>query len=516
MDDETIRLILDMGGSAATVEAVRAKLEALRGSVHSTADTYGVLERQVGEYDVLERRVTETTRTAVQAEARQVDMLRALGLQVESAAVAAAGAGKALGKGGDFGRGVMSASFAVQDFTSVLGTQGLGRALGAVQNNIPMLLASLGAGAGLAGTVSLVSIGVGLLIDNWDKVAGRWKEGETERETERQKKLKAAIEGTREAAEKLAGTHTPEHREQEGRIRRAVDAFGGQAVLKELQEALVARSGSFGAEADRLHARNLFTNLMQGHQPAWELLGDLPLRGGVGQVLRGGKTPMEEAADRREVQARQEREGKEFRERKAREAEQEREEREQLAEEARKGRERVAKQQEDREEKEKADAGKAAHEQAQAQGKANDAALQQAQGTSIDEEAAALMAGVRGQGGVHDRFGRERAMTPDQQAGYVYRQVEAELKRRFPGMAAQQRSATASKITRDARKGLDEKLRQGVVRGLDSGLDAVQATQAAMMATVRELNELAQRARQLQRDGRAMRQRQQPLMNGGW
>lgn len=60
------------------------------------------------------------------------------------------------------GQGVMGLSFAVQDFMSANGDflQGLYR----IQNNIPVLLYQLGAGAGLAGTISLISLGIGLVL----------------------------------------------------------------------------------------------------------------------------------------------------------------------------------------------------------------------------------------------------------------------------------------------------------------------------------------------------------------
>jgi len=48
------------------------------------------------------------------------------------------------------GQSALQASYTIQDFTSQLGTRGLAGALGAVQNNIPGILASMGAGAGLS------------------------------------------------------------------------------------------------------------------------------------------------------------------------------------------------------------------------------------------------------------------------------------------------------------------------------------------------------------------------------
>jgi hypothetical protein len=296
MDAETIQLILDMGASGANVEEVTKRLEGLRGSVRTTADSYEVLERQVGEYEVLERRVAATTQAVVQAEAARADMLQSLGIQVHATNLATAETGRSLGKDGAFGRGIMSASFAVQDFTSVLGTQGLGQALGAVQNNIPILVTSLGAGAGLAGVISIVSIGVGLLIDNWDKLTGAWNKEDTKKEAERMEKLRKEIEATAEAADRLARTRPAQERGEQKSFRTAVDEFGGQAVLDELRKGLVARGGSFGPEADKQMAKNLFANLMQGNRSAFNLMSELDLRGDVGATLKGLADPAEERA----------------------------------------------------------------------------------------------------------------------------------------------------------------------------------------------------------------------------
>lgn len=278
---------------SAEMEREQRLLDRLKQSVQGTADTYDVLDRKVGEYEVLERRVTETVRF-------QTTMLDQLGVQLhkntglyEIATAEAARMGQVAGRQGDFGRGMLQASFAVQDFTSVMGTQGLGRALASVQNNIPLLVTAMGAGAGLAGAISIVSVGVGLLVDNWGKLTGAWDDEETKKETERQKDLAKATEATADAAERLARAKGRTEREGQAGFDRAVKEFGGQAVLNELQKALVAKSGSFGAEADKQMAKNFFANLMQGNRSAHALLGDLDLRGDVGAVLRGEATPHE-------------------------------------------------------------------------------------------------------------------------------------------------------------------------------------------------------------------------------
>ena len=67
--------------------------------------------------------------------------------------------------GGSSGQGILGVSYAFQDFTSVISTGGgFGRALASIQNNIPPILAGLGVGAGLAGAISLVTVGAGLAV----------------------------------------------------------------------------------------------------------------------------------------------------------------------------------------------------------------------------------------------------------------------------------------------------------------------------------------------------------------
>jgi len=291
---QVIKLVFDILGKEAA-DRMRESFDRLKGSVHTTADSYEVLERQVGEYEVLQRRVTTTTQTVVQAEAEQIDMLKHLGVQLEVTAAASAHVGHTLERNGSFGQGVMQASYAIQDFTSVMGTQGLGRALGAIQNNIPTLVSALGVGAGLTGVISVLSVGVGLLVDNWGKLTGHWKTEETEKEAKRMQSLAKATEDAAAAAERYARTHSRPQREEEGALKKAVEEFGGPAVVKELEEALKAHQGDFGPETNRKHAQTFFANLMQGNRKAWNMLQDLDLHGEVGAVLHGGPTPQERA-----------------------------------------------------------------------------------------------------------------------------------------------------------------------------------------------------------------------------
>jgi hypothetical protein len=144
MSDEIIRLILETQGTNTVQEAARAQA-ALKTAVLDTATTYDVLERQVGEYALVEE----------QANVR----VKAAHASVQTAVTTTATAN------GEMGRTVLQASYAFQDFTSVLtGGGGFARALGSVQNNIPIILAGLGVGSGLAGVISVLSVGIAAAV----------------------------------------------------------------------------------------------------------------------------------------------------------------------------------------------------------------------------------------------------------------------------------------------------------------------------------------------------------------
>lgn len=118
----------------------------------------------------------------------------------------------------EMARGLLQTSYAVQDFTSQLGTRGLAGALGAVQNNIPGILTSLGAGAGLAGTISLVSVGLGIVIPQLMEYAGA-----TDAAAEATKKLA-------DEADRIKNQRTPEQQGTAGLIGDYLKSSGKQVA----------------------------------------------------------------------------------------------------------------------------------------------------------------------------------------------------------------------------------------------------------------------------------------------
>jgi archaellum component FlaC len=174
-DDEIIRLILDTGPSPENVERIIGKLQSLKTTGQQLEQAYEV----VGDsFQVMESKVETASDAAVRALVEQTTAQKNLAMALEDTAVAtqttvvsAGGLGQTMSKEGNLGRGVLQASFAFQDFTSQM-DQGFARAAASVQNNIPIILSSLGAGAGMAGVISVVTVGLGLLAQNWDKVMG--------------------------------------------------------------------------------------------------------------------------------------------------------------------------------------------------------------------------------------------------------------------------------------------------------------------------------------------------------
>ncbi len=197
---------------------------------------------------------------------------------------------------GKLGSTVLSASYAFQDFTSVLsGGGGFARALGSIQNNIPQILAGLGLGAGLTGVVSVAAVAVGVLVDNFAKLHAAWASGPTEQEIERLKKLAEAADKAREAVQKqIDALEKQRNADREGGeiASAAIGEYGGeratsQAVqrqmLTESPEVAAARANvsrfaegaaSTRSERDRLGALGVPTTGFDQQIAAYEKAAD--------------------------------------------------------------------------------------------------------------------------------------------------------------------------------------------------------------------------------------------------
>ncbi len=111
---------------------------------------------------------------------------------------------------------------------------GVSRALSAIQNNIPQTVMALGMGGGLAGAISVVSVGAGLLVSNWGKLNDWWKGEETEKEAKRMEELAKHTKEARQATEKLLTARSPEEKRPGAAIDKAIAEFGGPAVNREI------------------------------------------------------------------------------------------------------------------------------------------------------------------------------------------------------------------------------------------------------------------------------------------
>jgi hypothetical protein len=316
---DTIQLVIDVLGQDG-LDKLAAAADRLKTSTRAAADTYDVLERQVGEYQVVGHKAEQTTtalaaaqgvslraigqlakstddatvaldemvRKAIEATAAQRALGRALD---EGVAAPAAKAGKAVeglaGAKAKGGRGLLGASYAVQDFTSVLtGGGGLARALGAVSNNVDQLATSAGLSVGAAAKLSLGFTGlVALLPLIWPTVQ-QWFDdfmGATGKADDGLKTFRESLDKTREA---VAGINQESNsrvaalvREREA-LQLLIDRHNEQiAAVKKLRGLQAAGT----TEREHERAANLQA-LVGGHQ------GEL-----VAEVAAGLASPEERA-----------------------------------------------------------------------------------------------------------------------------------------------------------------------------------------------------------------------------
>lgn len=263
MADDRIQLILDLGASGKNAAEVRQELERLDAAAKSVGQTYEVLAVSGHGYELGEERITlaqkratqameeaaaeanrlaiaeqtlaneaidKVTRAAIEQTQAQKAMNQLLAESTTRTSTAAVGMAKVGETGKAAGQGVLSASYAIQDFTAVLSNGGgFARALGSIQNNIPQLLFGLGAGAGLTGVVSAAAVAVGILIDNFGKLSAAWSAGLTEAETERLNKLGEAAEKAATAIQKQVDAARNQKSPDQSAIGAAVSAQTGGA-----------------------------------------------------------------------------------------------------------------------------------------------------------------------------------------------------------------------------------------------------------------------------------------------
>ena len=556
-DRETIQLILDMASSAKDVKDVADNLRQLLQASKDVGDSYEVLDRRAGSFTVSTDKVDAALDAQVRSALELTQAHKAMGAIFDElpgkTTVATTAVDKLRGEKKPGGNGFLGASYAVQDFIAVLtGGGGLGRALGAASNNISPVLRDLGAGAGIAGAVGLIVTGMAAatpIIEAW------WKSLDSERAGSVKFKLEDAAARVKEiqsALDKILSSRPFEERQTAG----LVEEFFADSDPKQLVRGLGAalgRSGQGAQETDddrqrikhlegflggdddarvkekirnaRAEIRRRITE--ENEKTAAEMLASAPtsaasrrrirdlgtafpdglprnFAGHLGELEPEAVRRADEEVDDFEKQGERLHEAGVKRRRHAKEARD--------AEQNKKDLEKEAKALRDKEAKERAAVN---HQAAQAQDRADDAAFKRAGEGSLDEEAAARLAQMRAAGGFEDKFGRFHQQGREAQDRQLMKELFGHLGREFPGMAAHTRQSVARQMTTQAGEQIQERYRQAQVKALDSGLDAVGATQQAMMEAVGQLNQLAERAKMLQRNAGEGRRRIRPNANDG-
>jgi hypothetical protein len=177
-NDETFKLILDLGNSSQVVQKLTMDLESEKAKLLQLVDGYAKGDIALAEF----RKQHETLGGSIVQTKGLIDQLT----------------GQPGGRGNP-GQGMLGLSYAIQDFTSQLGTRGLVGALGAVQNNIPGILMSLGTSAGLTGVISVLSVGLGAAIPLLQKAFGAELEENIDRGKEKLKEFEAQVRKVHDA-----------------------------------------------------------------------------------------------------------------------------------------------------------------------------------------------------------------------------------------------------------------------------------------------------------------------------
>ena len=190
------------------------------------------------------------------------------------------------GKRGLDGQGLMGASYAAQDFISVLaGGGGLGQAINSVSNNVPALVRLLGMGAGLGGAFSIITALVGAGIPIIQKWWGAIDSEAADKAKKRLEEIKRQIEDANKAFEKL--THAPTDYEEQS-VKATREFLGVRPNAAKLEEGLVASTGE----------KTALSELTPEERAQYDALGKDILAPGQMPV---GKRAYEEAARRRDA-----------------------------------------------------------------------------------------------------------------------------------------------------------------------------------------------------------------------
>jgi hypothetical protein len=311
MADELVRLVYDPGASSAQLEEVRKKLEELAEKTRQAASTYDLLDQKTEAYVItlkeLELGLQGQAAATQHATWAQKELDKAVEETNESAKKLAPQLdGPTKGSSG-LGRSAMAASYAFQDFTSQLGTQGVAGGLRAIQNNIPgMLMGFEKLSAGWVAAISAMAVGAGILYENWDKIAkGMSSDAIDKAKNDLEKLAKKADEfnamlGKPTRAEAAGGKIIEEALgggEQTGRIARVLAAQlgrsgrGEQMTTEESKQIAAAESQVEMVKGTRFEAeeRNVLARLQGAAKERIRKANAAAVQGALVDVQKGGE-----------------------------------------------------------------------------------------------------------------------------------------------------------------------------------------------------------------------------------
>jgi len=105
--------------------------------------------------------------------------------------------------------------------------------------------------------------------------------------------------------------------------------------------------------------------------------------------------------------------------------------------------------------------------------------------TDIDEMATKQLAGLRGEGGGYDDYGRFRRMSSKQMTDLVRKNVDAELKRMFPTESQETRDAVGSRIVDHSIGEVNKSVAKASADASRQGISTNEAVYNAMAALIR-------------------------------
>ena len=377
---------------------------------------------------------------------------------------------KAKGGMAGFGQSALQTGRVVQDFT-----QG---GLGGILNNIEGLSMALGGGPGLAGVMTIVGVAFLVFkpqIEEAIKSLGLFAEEAKTSITnlkdmeEAVKKNEKAIDGLREKTslnndqQKELNRLTEESIKLEGQLaamrelerlkklpgatpgddrakalEEAVKETGGKQTLKDIQDALVKRNGSFGSDADKLNAERLLSNAKGGHVDALDLLDEMFSMGGTtgaGSSLAknyddpGGRKAMKAGSDlfdkelkKKEDAAKAEAKAKEDNDRLVDQLNQQGQDNQEAAKREMETQEEKAKREQEAKEKKRETEQKA--EAAKFAGNVE-------KGSTIDEEAAIAASQLQQQGGYANKRGKFVALDEEGQRHVLAEDILKRIKQQY-------------------------------------------------------------------------------------